>query len=155
MRPSLFAFLFAAATLSPAVAHAQGTNPQAIFWDSAMEGDTVAMAAALQRGAVVDSLDTRQNFNGRRALNWAAWFNRVPAIRFLLAHGATLEARNRTGFTALHHAAEAGSRAALEALLAAGADPQAANAEGVRPAETAMRKGHVQIATLLRAKSQS
>lgn len=150
MRVSVLTVVLAAATLTPAVSRAQATNPQAIFWDSAMQGDTVAMAAALQQGALVDSLDTRQNYNGRRALNWAAWYNRVPAIRFLLTHGASLEARNRTGFTALHHAAEAGSLEAAQALLAAGADPQAANAAGVRPAETAMKRGHEQIAALLR-----
>ena len=152
MRVSVLAVVLTAATFSPTVSQAQGTNPQAIFWDSAMQGDTAAMAVALERGALVDSLDTRQNYNGRRALNWAAWYNRVPAIHFLLAHGASLEARNRTGFTALHHAAEAGSLEAAQALLAAGADPQAANAAGERPAETAMKRGHVRIAALLGAK---
>jgi len=142
-----------------APAHAQAADrpmpdPQAALWDAAIAGDTAAMAAALRNGADIDSLDTRTNPNGRRALNWAAWHDRVPAIQFLLAHGARLEARNLTGFTALHHAAEAGSLKAVEALLAAGADPDAANQEGRRPAETAMAKGHGVIAVLLEGKSR-
>ncbi|HEX6615407.1 MAG TPA: ankyrin repeat domain-containing protein [Gemmatimonadales bacterium] len=128
-------------------------SPQVALWESAVAGDTVAMGAALRDGARLDSLDTRTNPNGRRALNWAAWFNRVAAIRFLLAHGADLEARNLTGFTALHHAAEAGSLEAAEALLAAGADPNAANTDGRRPAETALAKGHAVVALLLEGKS--
>lgn len=132
----------------------QVRDPQAALWDAAIAGDTAAMAAALRRGADVDSLDTRTNPNGRRALNWAAWYNRVPAIRFLLAHGAHREARNITGFTALHHAAEAGSLEAAEALLAAGADPDAANNEGRRPAETALAKGHGVVAVLLESRSR-
>ena len=136
--------------LTPVGAHAQAEDPQSQLWDGAMQGDTVAMAEALGAGAVVDSLDIRRNRNGRRALNWAAWYNHVPAIRFLLAHGASLEARNRTGFTALHHAAEAGSVEALEALLAAGADPNAANTGGRLPIETARAEGQMRIVEALR-----
>jgi ankyrin repeat protein len=155
MRLSFFAAVFAAAVCLSGPAHAQGTDPQAALWDAAILGDTAAMAAALTQGAVVDSLDVRRNPNGRRALNWAAWYNRVPAIRFLLAHGATLEARNRTGFTALHHAAEAGSLEAAQALLDAGAAPEAANNAGRLPAETAADNGHDVVALLLQTKSRA
>jgi ankyrin repeat protein len=41
--------------------------------------------------------------------------------------GDTAALAARTGFTALHHAAESGSIEALETLLAAGADPAAPN----------------------------
>jgi ankyrin repeat protein len=152
MRCSSFAGIFVAAVLSATTARAQGPDAQAALWEGAIQGDTAAMAVALQQGAAIDSLDTRTNPNGRRALNWAAWYNRVPAIRFLLAHGASLEARNRTGFTALHHAAEAGSMDAVEALLAAGADPEAPNYLGRQPAETAISKGNVDVAAVLRAR---
>jgi ankyrin repeat protein len=152
MHCSPFAGIFVAAVFSAAAVRAQVPDAQAALWEGAIQGDTAAMAVALQKGAVIDSLDTRTNPNGRRALNWAAWYNRVPAIRFLLAHGASLEARNRTGFTALHHAAEAGSMDAVEALLAAGADPEAPNYLGRQPAETAISKGNVDVAAVLRAR---
>ena len=131
-------------------ASAQET-PQTRLWDAAIAGDTTAIAKALAEGADVNALDTRRNPNGRRALNWAAWYDHVPALRVLLAHGADLEAENNTGFTALHHAAEAGAVNALRALLDAGADPDAPNKAGLRPVETARNHGNVTAAEILEA----
>ena len=116
-----------------------------------MAGDTAALAVALKDGASIDSLDVRTARNGRRALNWAAINNRADAIRWLLAHGAPIEATNLTGFTALHHAAEAGSVDATRILLATGADPKHTNLEGVTPLARARLEGHVEVAELLEA----
>ena len=41
---------------------------------------------------------------------------------------------------------------AVEALLAAGADPEAPNYLGRQPAETAISKGNVDVAAVLRAR---
>src|SRR5204862_4691360 len=100
----------------------------------------------------IEGLDRRSSQNGRRALNWAAINNRVDAIRFLLAHGAAIEATNFTGFTALHHAAEYGSLDAARVLLAAGADPKHTNLEGVTPLARARQEGHLDVAELLEAR---
>lgn len=124
---------------------------QVRLWEGAIAGDTMALAAALTAGAGIDSLDTSRSVNGRRALNYAALNNRVNAIRFLLAHGAAIEATNLTGFTALHHAAEAGSLEAARVLLAAGADPAHPNNEGQSPAERARQDGHTAVAELIEA----
>src|SRR5205085_6240814 len=97
-----------------------GQTAQARLWDGAVSGDTIELTRALRDGAVIDSLDLRTSQNGRRALNWAAINNRVDAVRFLLAHGASIEATNLTGYTALHHAAEHGSLEVARVLLAAG-----------------------------------
>ena len=126
-------------------------TPQSRLWDAAIVGDTVALAAALKDGARIDSLDQSRSKNGRRALNYAAINNRPDAIRFLLAHGANIEATNLTGFTALHHAAEKGSLDAARVLLAAGADPKHANLEGITPLARALMEGHVELADLLDA----
>jgi ankyrin repeat protein len=126
-------------------------NAQSRLWDAAIAGDTLAIRQALADGADVDALDTRTNTNGRRALNWAAWHDRVAAIEVLLAAGATLEAENNTGFTPLHHAAEAGSLDAARALLAAGADPNHSNKAGRLPVETARARGNDEVASLLEA----
>jgi len=126
-------------------------TPQDRFWDAAISGDTTILAAALKAGAKVDSLDRRTSQNGRRALNWAAINNRADAIRFLVAHGASIEATNLTGFTALHHAAEYGSLDAARVLLAAGADPKHTNLEGVTPLARARQEGHLDVAELLEA----
>lgn len=133
---------------------AQPCVPQTLqtrLWDAAISGDTVILAAALKDGARIDSLDVRTSRNGRRALNWAAINNRPDAIRFLLAHGAPIEATNLTGYTALHHAAEYGSLDATRVLLAAGADPKHTNLEGVTPLARARQEGHLELAELLEA----
>ena len=133
------------------LAQSPGLSPQDRFWNAAIAGDTVALAAALKAGANVDSLDVRTARNGRRALNWAALHNRADAIRWLLAHGATIEATNLTGFTALHHAAEAGAVDATRVLLAAGADPKHTNLDGVTPLARARQEGFIEVAELLEA----
>lgn len=144
MLPLLFAaggLLFGAPLL--------GQDAQSRLWDAAIAGDTLAIRQAVADGAKIDSLDTRRNPNGRLALNWAAWHNRVPAIQLLIALGAPLEAENRTGFSALHHAAEAGSLEAARTLLAAGADPGHRNRAGFLPVETATERGNDSVAALL------
>ena len=130
-------------------------DAQSRLWDSAIAGDTLGIRQALVDGARIDSLDVRRNPNGRLALNWAAWHNRVDAIEMLLAMGAPIEAENRTGFSPLHHAAEAGSLEAARALLAAGADPMHANKAGRTPAETARAEGHEEIAALIEESTQA
>jgi ankyrin repeat protein len=75
----------------------------------------------------------------------------VDALRFLLAHGASIEATNHTGFTALHHAAEYGSLEAARILLVAGADPKHTNLDGVTPLARARQEGHLEVAELLEA----
>ena len=132
-----------------ASAHAQ--DYQAQLWDASITGDTVAMVQALDAGARIDSLDTRRNPNGRRALNWAAYNNRGPALRILIARGASLNLVNNTGFTPVHHAAEAGAAEALTILLEAGADITVTNNQGLLPLDTARGRGHTQIVQLLEA----
>lgn len=148
MRASIL-FALGGLLLTGTALHAQ--DAQNRLWDAAITGDTLAIHQALADGADVDALDTRSNRNGRRALNWAAWNDRVPAIEVLLAAGATIEAENNTGFTPLHHAAEAGSLAAARALLSAGADPGHRNKAGRLPIDTARERGNAEVAALLEA----
>lgn len=148
-RARLFVLGLVLCCLGALPAAAQSAGPQDQLWDAAINGDTATMATALQRGAAIDSLDTRHNRNGRRALNWAAWYNQPDAIRFLVAHGATVNLANRTGFTPLHHAAEHGSLNAARALLALGADRSVANNDGLRPADVSRAQGHPELTALL------
>jgi ankyrin repeat protein len=147
--------LLAAACLVAALAglastvSAQDAQPQ--LWDASIAGDTVAIRQALRNGAKVDSLDTRRAANGRRALNWAALYNHVPAIHVLLAAGASVDSSNRTGFAPLHHAAEAGALEAAQALLKAGANPRLVTLSGGTPAAVARARGFAAVAQLLEA----
>jgi len=121
-------------------------NAQTSLWLAAISGDTAAMAAALDAGAKIDSMDAQGN---RRALNYAAIGNHVAAVRLLMRRGATVNLANRTGFTPLHHAAEAGAVDALAVLLAGGADTSIASAQGALPIDTARRRGDQAVVRLL------
>jgi ankyrin repeat protein len=145
--PIVSGFLILGLSARPAAG--QTAAPQDQLWDFSMSGDTVALASALQHGAAIDSLDTRRNPNGRRALNWAAWYNQAAAIRFLVARGAKVNIGNRTGFTPLHHAAEHGSLDAARALVALGADPTILNNDGQKPADVSRERSHPDITALL------
>ena len=149
MRLTIIGLALCGLTALPDPTAAQTQNAQAQLWDAAMQGDTVALATALQHGAAIDSLDTRRSQNGRRALNWAAWHNQPSAIRFLVAHGAQINLSNLTGFTPLHHAAENGSLEAARALLALGADRNARNRVGQTPADVARERGQLEVVVLL------
>ena len=83
------------------------------------------------------------------ALQTAAHRGDTRAVRFLCARGAHIDARNRTGWTALMSAAWQGHLATTRALLRAGADPRVTDFEG-NTAETWARKGgHEHVARLL------
>lgn len=147
---SAIAALLLLGTIGPA--HAQRPprpGVQERFWDAAISGDTITLKAALDSGAVIDSLDVRSSENGRRALNWAAINDRVGAVRVLLGRGARVESRNLTLNTPLHHAAEGGALGATRALLVAGADPNSVNLGGNTPRDVAVRNGHLEVAMML------
>ena len=149
------AILLVASCLTGGFTHyAYAQDHQAQLWDASISGDTIAIAQALDAGARVDSLDTRRNPNGRRALNWAAYNNRGPAVRLLIARGASLNLTNNTGFTPVHHAAEAGALETLAILIEAGADITIANGQGSLPLDTANGRGHTQAAQMLIAASK-
>jgi uncharacterized protein len=139
----------AAAALFAAAAPARAQDVQSALWDASISGDTIALVKALDEGAKVDSLDTRRSVNGRRPLNWAALTNHAAAVRILLDRGAPIEATNLTGFTALHHAAEAGSLEAAEVLIAQGANLGTTNRQGMTPVETAREQGHPTLVAAL------
>jgi hypothetical protein len=113
---------------------------------ASITGDTVALGKALDAGAKIDSL-----VGTRRPLNWAALNNRAAAVRFLLARGAGINLQNATGFTPVHHAAEAGALDALTALIAAGADVSIASRAGVLPLTTARQRGNAAVVRVLEA----
>lgn len=62
-------------------------NAQTSLWIAAVSGDTVAITAALNAGAKIDSMDGQGN---RRALKYAAIGNHVAAVRLLMTRGATV-----------------------------------------------------------------
>ena len=121
--------------------------------NSAKNGATEAVLAALFKGAPVDSRDRhgdsvlnlaafqghakvvnillendatvdKPGKDGMTALMWAAQQNHADVVDALLAHGANVAARCADGSSVLHQAAYAGSTEAVTSLVAAGAAKQ-------------------------------
>jgi ankyrin repeat protein len=71
-------------------------------------------------------------------------------IRALLDAGANINAANRTGYTPLHHAAEAGSKEAATLLITSGANLSLRNMYEQTPEQTATASHHPEVAEILR-----
>lgn len=102
---------------------------QRAFFTAARRGDVAGLRAGLAQGIDVNAVEPTLR---RTALMRAAAFDRLDAVKSLLASGADPRRADRDGLTALHIAAEAGAPAVIPSLSAAGADPNALSA-GVHP----------------------
>lgn len=91
------------------------------FFSAAGEGDVERLEATLIPSLNVNALEANP-LQGRAALHIAAQAGSVPAIRFLLAHGAQVDLPNSEGETPLHEASFWAHPKAVSALLDAGAD---------------------------------
>lgn len=86
-------------------------------------------------------LDARSR-GGRTALQYAALYARLDAVRMLLAAGASPNAADNSGCTALHLAARRAPGMVLAALVAAGADLAARNSRGETAEQVAQRQSN-------------
>lgn len=108
------------------------------LWEASKKGNVGQAREALAAGADIHALDCRTQQSGRRALNWAAWYNHPRMLAFLLEAGADIHQANSSGYTPLHHAVENCSRASIRFLLGHGARPDPA-LDGTTLPETARR----------------
>ncbi|UCD74295.1 MAG: ankyrin repeat domain-containing protein [Phycisphaerales bacterium] len=92
---------------------------------AAQYGDLPLVQALIDAGADVDAVDTR---TGRTPLMQAAEGNQVEAIRLLLNAGASLEAKNKIGGTALSWATGFGKAEAVRELIDQGAQIEVVDA---------------------------
>ena len=87
-------------------------------------------------------------------LHWPAAYGYLSIANLLLQAGATVDAVNDYGWTALHYAAYNGKIQVVEALLNAGADKAVKAPRGYRKGKTALdyaqRQNHPAIVKLLR-----
>ncbi len=97
-----------------------------------------------------DCVHTRDALE-KTPLFFAVQYKRLDAMEALVAHGADVNAVDRTGMTPLHAAAMYGRREAAEWLLAHGADAGAADQFGDTPLHTAAIFGQGGVVKALRS----
>ena len=117
---------------------------EASFHDAARAGRMNVVAAYLALGMAVDAGAAHKT-----ALIAAVEGGRLPVIRYLLAAGADLTARDRHGDTALHTAVNWQQIEALRLLIAHGAPIDTVNHGGYSPLNRAIVKDYDEIARLL------
>ena len=85
--------------------------------------------------------------------NWrvhmAAYNDNVAQVSFYIAHGADVNARDRTGKTPLHRASQGNAKATAKMLLDFGANPDAKDQGGATPLHYAAWEGALTVAALL------
>ncbi|KAM9318545.1 arf-GAP with coiled-coil, ANK repeat and PH domain-containing protein 2 [Pholidichthys leucotaenia] len=118
------------------------------LYGASVEGDLVAMAAALVDGAEVNGSVGEEE--GRTALIGAAVGGSLLACEFLLQNGANINHRDLRGRGALHAAATAGHTGQVCLLLKRGANQYAVDERGQDPLAIAVETAHADIVTLLR-----
>jgi ankyrin repeat protein len=86
-------------------------------------------------------------------LHFAAMYNHIEAVEFLLRAGADLEARDKEGLTALHHSLDSfASTDVAELLVSAGANLNSRSSEGETPLMQAARGGFISSLHLILSK---
>lgn len=95
------------------------------------------MDTSAPRSIPTDVAISHPSQGGQTLLHLAVFLSLSSLTKFLIKHGADVDARDRNGYTALHFAALSHSRECGAILLQAGADPEIVNACGKTPNEIA------------------
>ena len=88
--------------------------------------------------------------HGTTPLHWMSTLGDAPAIRLLVAAGATKDKQDDLGNTPLHEAVLNRQAGAAEALLQLGASHEVANTDGLRPQDIAIRDGYAPTKALFK-----
>uniref|UniRef100_A0A8C4R8F4 RING-type E3 ubiquitin transferase n=1 Tax=Eptatretus burgeri TaxID=7764 RepID=A0A8C4R8F4_EPTBU len=84
-------------------------------------------------------------FAGHTALQAASQNGHVDVIKSLLAFAVDVEAEDKDGDRAVHHAAYGDEGTVIDTLYRGGADPNARNKRRQTPLHVAVNKGHLQV----------
>lgn len=111
-----------------------------------MVGDLNGTRKALASGIPIDSIEQQ---HGNTALMLAAYNNHPSVVDWLLASGATVDARCFKHNTALMKAAWSGATACVDRLLAGGAEVNAVEQDAMTPLMIAAFHGHLDVVKAL------
>jgi ankyrin repeat protein len=111
----------------------------------ACRGDNGEHPDEIQRLLALGANINVRNYKGKTGLHCAAKAGFLKVINLLIENGATLDATDNDGETALFEAIRSTikngekQRSALEALLVKGADPNVKNRKGLTPLHVAQK----------------
>ncbi len=114
--------------------------------EAAQKGDLAAVKAFVEKDP--ESVGVKDP-NGRTALHWACRGVHPDVVRYLLEHGADVNARDQAAVTPLHSVSSRGHLEAAQALIAAGARLDAKMADQSTPLHLAAANGHKETALFL------
>ncbi len=117
--------------------------------DAARAGDLAKVAALAEKDpGSIGGKDPA----GRTPLHWACRGVHLEVVRFLVEHGADVNAADRSGLTPLHSLASRGHLEAARLLIEKGARVDAATPGGWTPLHMAANGGQADMAVLLAEK---
>uniref|UniRef100_A0ABD2WCZ9 Poly [ADP-ribose] polymerase n=1 Tax=Trichogramma kaykai TaxID=54128 RepID=A0ABD2WCZ9_9HYME len=121
---------------------------EAQLLEASKSGDLTAVERILQ--ANPHAVNCR-DLDGRHStpLHFAAGYNRVPVVEYLLAHGADVHAKDKGGLVPLHNACSYGHYEVTELLVKHGASVNVADLWKFTPLHEAAAKGKCEIVRLL------
>ena len=106
---------------------------------------------------MVQSIIEEQNFDvntkyekdGSTALHWAAYGGQYDVVKYLVEHGADVNAKDNNDMTPLMDAAQEGHLEVVKYLVEHGADVNAKHGEDWTALTSAARKGHLDVVKYL------
>ncbi|XP_046487171.1 poly [ADP-ribose] polymerase tankyrase isoform X1 [Neodiprion pinetum] len=121
---------------------------EAQLLEASKAGDLTAVERILQ--ASPHAVNCR-DLDGRHStpLHFAAGYNRVPVVEYLLAHAADVHAKDKGGLVPLHNACSYGHYEVTELLVKHGASVNVADLWKFTPLHEAAAKGKCEIVRLL------
>lgn len=131
------------------VAVAPAAQPSSGLHEAIARGDDAAALKLIDEGADINEKDPGA---GASPLHYAVMKGRLPMIKLLIARGADVGSRTRTGTTPLHTAVLYSRLEAARLLIDAGADVNAQSATGTTPLKLAEAANNAKMAELLRSR---
>ena len=128
------------------IAHGADVNLRSPIVAAAAQGNEAMVQLLLSHGAAVDSLESG---TGRTALSYAVQKGFMTVCRTLVAHGADVNAKDKSGSTPLQTAIGNGHLSAAEFLITNKAQINVSSFDGMTPLLSSIMGGNMELVELL------